>query len=259
MKIQGKHIVVTGAAGGIGRALVERFVAEGARAVVAADYDLAGARATAEAAGASVTARKFDAGAEADVQDLVRFANETNGRIDVFFSNAGVTGPVGGPLETSNEDWDSLWRIHVMAHVWAARAVLPQMREAGEGYLLNTASAAGLLTQPSALPYTVTKHAAVALAEWLAITYGGEGIRVSCVCPQAVRTQMLVAAMGQSEGASDVVAAAGLIDPEDVARTVVEGMAEERLLILPHPEVAQRMAFKGTDHEGWLADLRAKI
>jgi NAD(P)-dependent dehydrogenase (short-subunit alcohol dehydrogenase family) len=256
MEINGKHVVITGGAGGIGRALVERFTREGARAIVVADANLEGAQAVAAEFGA--TARQVDSGSEADVLALIDFAIEANGPIDVFFSNAGIGGPAAGP-ETPDEDWDKLWRIHVMSHVWAARVLVPRMAEAGGGYLVNTSSAAGLLIQPSAMAYTVTKHAAVSVAEWLSMAYHHQGIRVSCVCPQAVQTALLSEAMGQSSGASEVVAAAGVLQPEDVAEAVVEGMRAEELLILPHKGVADRMVYRATDHEGWLAGLRELV
>ena len=256
MKVSGKHVVVTGGAQGIGRAVVRRFAAEGARAIVVADLDLPRAQQVAEEVGGLAVA--LDAGSEADVSALIDRATEANGPIDVYFSNAGVGGPAAGP-EAPNDAWDALWRIHVMSHVWAGRRLLPEMVERGEGYLLNTSSAAGLLTQPSALVYTVTKHAAVALAEWLSITYGDAGVRVSCVCPQAVRTRLLDEALGQTEGASAAVNAGGVVDPEDVADTIVEGMNAERLLILPHAGVADRYAYKAAHHEDWLAELRTLL
>lgn len=256
MEIRDKHIVVTGGAGGIGRALVARFIQEGARAVVVADVDIDGASAVADEFGASATS--LDAGSEDSVSALIDFATDRNGPIDVYFSNAGVGGPAAGP-ETPDSEWDRLWRIHVMSHVWASRILVPRMRAAGGGYLLNTSSAAGLLIQPSAMAYTVTKHAAVSVAEWLSMSYHQYGIRVSCVCPQAVQTRLLDEAMGQTEGASQVVAAAGVLQPEDVADAVVEGMREERLLILPHKDVADRFVLRATDHEAWLRSVRTLV
>ena len=203
MDLRDKHIVVTGGAGGIGRALVRRFAEEGARAVVVADRQLEGASKLAEELGARALAVQFDAGREGSVQELIATATDANGPIDIFISNAGIGGGGGGP-EAPDEAWDEAWRINVMAHVWASRALLPQMRERGEGYLINTASAAGLLTQVSSLIYSVTKHAAVSLAEWLAIEYHDDGVRVSCICPQGVRTPMLEegdAGGGRSGGA----------------------------------------------------------
>jgi NAD(P)-dependent dehydrogenase (short-subunit alcohol dehydrogenase family) len=253
VELQDRHAVVTGAASGIGRALAHRFAAEGARLVVA-DLDGDGAAAVArEVAGLGVRA---DVSSEEEIAALVRQAEEAGGPIDVFFSNAGVPGPGGGPLEaTDAAAWLETWDVNVMAHVWAARAVLPGMLERGDGYLLNTASAAGLLTHVAALPYTVTKHAAVALAEWLSINYRDAGVKVSVLCPQAVRTPMMMATVEDSSGAS-VLASGDMIEPSEVADAVVEAMRDERFLILPHPEVAKYMAVKATEPERWLAGMR---
>jgi NAD(P)-dependent dehydrogenase (short-subunit alcohol dehydrogenase family) len=255
MEISNKHVVVTGGASGIGRALARRFAAEGARAVVVADRSLDAARLVAEEIGG--LALQFDAGREDSVRALVEEAEAANGPIDLFVSNAGVPGGMGGP-EVADDVWDEAWRVNVMGHVWAARALLPGMVERGEGYLVNTASAAGLLTQVSSLPYSATKHAAVATAEWLAITYGDAGVRVSCICPQGVRTPMLDLAMEEPVGGA-ALAAGGLIDPEDVAEAVVAGVREERFLILPHEEVAHHMALKGAKPERWLAGMRRLV
>ncbi|MGP0101034.1 MAG: SDR family oxidoreductase [Solirubrobacteraceae bacterium] len=257
MELNGRHIVVTGGAGGIGRALVRRFAAEGARAVVVADRDLEGARAIAAEIGAGALAVELDAGREDSVRELIATAGDAHGPIDIFVSNAGVGGAGGGP-EAPDDAWDEAWRVNVMAHVWAARALLPQMRERGEGYLINTASAAGLLTQVSSLIYSVTKHAAVSLAEWMAIEYDDEGVRVSCICPQGVRTPMLDLAFEDAAGAA-ALTAGGLIEPEDVADAVVAGIREERFLILPHENVAEFMARKGTDPERWIRGMRRLV
>jgi NAD(P)-dependent dehydrogenase (short-subunit alcohol dehydrogenase family) len=255
MQIAGRHVVVTGAGGGIGGALARRLDAEGARAVVVADRDLAGASTVADEIGG--LAVQFDAGREDGVKALIAQAVEANGSIDIFISNAGVPGGMGGP-ETPDELWDEAWRVNVMAHVWASRALLPDMLERGEGYLVNTASAAGLLTQVSSLVYSVTKHAAVSLAEWLAIEYGESGIRVSCICPQGVRTPMLEAAMDEPASAAALLAG-GVIEPDEVAEAVVRGIDEERLLILPHEEVAGFMALKGSEPERWIAGMRRLV
>jgi NAD(P)-dependent dehydrogenase (short-subunit alcohol dehydrogenase family) len=257
MDLSDKHIVVTGAAGGIGRALVRRFVAEGARAVVAADRELEGAQALARELGEAVLAVGFDAGDENSVRELIATASEANGAIDIFVSNAGIGGMGGGP-EVPDACWDEAWRINVMAHVWASRALLPAMLEREEGYLINTASAAGLLTQVSSLVYSVTKHAAVSLAEWLAIEYGERGVRVSCICPQGVRTPMLERGM-QEAAAAAALSAGGLIEPEDVADAIVAGIHDERFLILPHENVAQFMARKGSDPERWIRGMRRLV
>jgi NAD(P)-dependent dehydrogenase (short-subunit alcohol dehydrogenase family) len=250
MELAGRHVVVTGAGRGIGRALALRFADEGARAVVVSDLDEATAQAVAqEAGGLAVTA---DVGHEEDVRALIARAEEANGPIDLFFSNAGITGPSGGP-EILDADWDLLWRVNTLSHVWAARALLPGMLERGEGYLASTASAAGLLAQLGALGYTVTKHAAVAVAEWLSMTYGDRGIRVSCLCPQYVRTPMVTDGELPVEKLEQV---ATILEPEQVADVVVEGIREERLLILPHPEVGTYMSQRGDDHERWLRGMR---
>jgi NAD(P)-dependent dehydrogenase (short-subunit alcohol dehydrogenase family) len=255
MQIAGRHVVVTGGGGGIGGALARRLDAEGARAVVVADRDLARASAVADEIGG--LAVQFDAGREDGVDALIAQAVEANGAIDIFISNAGVPGEGGGP-EASDAAWDEAWRVNVMAHVWASGALLPEMLARGEGYLINTASAAGLLTQVSSLIYSVTKHAAVALAEWMAIEYGDAGIRVSCICPQGVRTPMLELAMDEPAAAA-ALTAGGLLEPDEVAESVVEGIEAERLLILPHAEVAKFMALKGSDPERWIAGMRRLV
>ena len=198
-----------------------------------------------------------DVGQEEDILALVAEARAVAGPIDLFFSNAGVGGPPGGP-EAPDEDWQRTWEINVMAHVWAARAVLPEMLERGDGYLLSTASAAGLLTQVSALAYSATKHAAVSVAEWLSITYGDAGIKVSCLCPQAVRTPMLDMALEDPVGAAALLSDE-LLEPADVAEAVLAGIREERFLIFPHPQVAKYMGFKGTDNGRWLAGMRRLV
>jgi NAD(P)-dependent dehydrogenase (short-subunit alcohol dehydrogenase family) len=255
MEVAGRHVVVTGGAGGIGRALIRRFAQEGARAIVAADLDLGGAQAVAGEVGA--LAVELDAGRESSVRALVAEATAAHGPIDIFISNAGVPGAMGGP-EAPDDVWDEAWRVNVMAHVWAARALLPEMLERGDGYLINTASAAGLLTQVSSLVYSVTKHAAVSLAEWMAIEYGERGVRVSCICPQGVRTPMLDLAMDDPAGAA-ALTSGGLIEPEDVADAVVAGIRDERMLILPHENVAGFMALKGSDPERWLKGMRRMV
>jgi NAD(P)-dependent dehydrogenase (short-subunit alcohol dehydrogenase family) len=255
VEVAGKQIVITGAAGGIGRALARRFAQESPRALVLADRDLAGAQAiAAEVGGLAV---ELDAGSEASIRSLIETAAAANGPIDIFISNAGVPGAGGGP-EVTDEIWDEAWRVNVMAHVWASRALLPEMIERGEGYLINTASAAGLLTQVSSLVYSVTKHAAVSLAEWMSIEYAERGVRVSCICPQGVRTPMLDLAMTDAAGAAALLSG-GLIEPEDVADAVIEGIRAERMLILPHENVSGFMAFKGAEPERWLKGMRRLV
>lgn len=245
MDLKDKVAVVTGGATGIGRALCRRFAQEGAQVVVA-DVDEPGASEVAESiAGLAV---KCDVSREADVQQLVAVATERFGRIDLFCSNAGI-GLDGGP-EASDEGWQRIWSINVMAHIYAARAVLPQMLERGDGYLLQTASAAGLLTQVGSAPYSVTKHAAVAFAEWLAITYGDQGIKVSCLCPQGVRTNMLEQARGGA------FLREGALDPDRVAAIVVGALRAECFLILPHPEVLEYFRRKSDDYDRWIRGMR---
>ncbi len=256
MELSGKHVVVTGGAGGIGRALVRRFAQEGTSGLVVADRDLGGASAVADEVGG--LAVELDAGREESVKALIATATEAYGPIDVFVSNAGVPGGMGGGPEAEDEYWDEAWRVNVMAHVWASRALLPEMLERGDGYLINTASAAGLLTQVSSLVYSVTKHAAVALAEWMSIEYAEQGVRISCICPQGVRTPMLDLAMEDPAGAA-ALSSGGFIEPEDVADAVVAGIADERFLILPHENVAGFLAFKGADPERWMRGMRRLV
>jgi NAD(P)-dependent dehydrogenase (short-subunit alcohol dehydrogenase family) len=257
MLLNDRHVVITGGAGGIGRALARRIHAEGTRALVVADRDLAGAERIADELGAGASAIELDAGSEDSVRALIAQATAAGGPIDVFISNAGVGGAMGGP-EAADDAFDEAWRVNVMAHVWAARALLPEMVERGEGYLINTASAAGLLTQVGSLVYSVTKHAAVALAEWMAIEYGDAGVRVSCICPQGVRTAMLEAAMENPVSAA-ALESGGLLEPEDVADAVVAGIADERVLILPHENVAGFLALKGSDPERWVKGMRRLV
>ena len=255
MELRDRHVVVTGAASGIGKALATRFAAEGASAVVVADLDGEKARAVAEELGGLGV--QVDVGSEESIKALIDTATDANGPIDIFVSNAGVPGGMGGP-ETPDDVWDHTWRINFMAHVWAARALIPDMVERGEGYLVSTASAAGVLTQVSSATYSVTKHAAVAFAEWLSIEYGDAGIRVSCICPQGVRTPMLELAMNEPVGAAALLAQ-GVVEPEDVAEALIAGMREERFLILPHEEVAKHMAFKAGAPDKWLAAMRRLV
>lgn len=246
MKLQDKVIVVTGGANGIGCAMCRRFAEAGARAVVVADLDLEGAtRVAGEIGGLAV---KTDVSVEADVVRLVEQATSAYGQIDLFCSNAGIG--LDGGIDVADEGWQRIMGINFMAHVYAARAVLPGMLARGEGYLLQTASAAGLLTQIGSAPYSVTKHAAVAFAEWLAITYGDAGIKVSCLCPQGVRTNMLENAEGGA------FLQEGALEPEEVAEMVVAGLADERFLILPHPEVAEYFRRKANDYDRWLRGMR---
>lgn len=250
MQIEGKVVVVTGAASGIGKALCERFKVEGARGVVVADRDEVGAEAVARALGA--VAHRTDVAVEAEVQQLVQVASEHFGQVDVFCSNAGVI--FRGDEDAPNTEWQRHWDVNVMAHVYAARAVLPQMLERGEGYLLQTVSAAGLLSQVNAAPYSVTKHAALGFAEWLAIAHGARGIRVSALCPQGVVTPMLTGT--QHDTGRPSFLADGALTPEQVAAAVIEGMRDERFLILPHAEVLGFYQRKASDYDRWLRGMR---
>ena len=255
MDLAERCVVVTGGASGIGRAMCLRFGALGA-AVTVGDLDGDGAAATAAAivdAGGRASARTCDVRHEAAIVGLVDHARAVFGPIDLFCSNAGV--PAGGGPEAPDAVWALAWEVHTMAHVWAARAVLPEMLARGSGYLLHTASAAGLLTNLGAAPYAVTKHAAVAFAEWLAITYGDAGIRVSCLCPQGVRTPLLVGAADELAGAV-VLASGELMEPDAVADAVVAGLADEQFLILPHPVVTDYWRAKVADYDRWLAGMR---
>ena len=253
MKLNGKVCVVTGGANGIGRALCRRFQQEGARAVYVADRDVAGAAAVAAEIGAEAHAVATDVGKEEDLRALVERVEREHGRIDLFFSNAGIA--VGGGQEAPDGEWTRAWNVNLMAHVWAARHALPGMLARGEGYLLSTASAAGLLTSLAAAPYAVTKHAAVALAEWLAITYGDRGIRVSCLCPLGVKTDMLTNSLGDA-AIKAVLASGPVLEAEQVADAAVKAIDEERFLILPHPEVATYMQRRAGEHERWLKGMR---
>ena len=248
MELAGKVCVVTGAAGGIGLALAQRFAAEGAAGVVLCDLDADRLQAAAEGVGVAVAG---DVTAEATHQRLVATAEERFGAVDLYCSNAGIGGAnIDDPLE----QWDAIWRVNTLAHVLAARAVLPSMLDRGAGYLLQTASAAGLLVNLGDAAYTATKHAAVGLAEWLQATYLHRGIRVSCLCPMGVDTDMLRRA---TEGVSgNVVTGAGnVLSPEAVASHVVDALRDDRFLVLPHPEVADFLRRKVDDPDGWLAAM----
>jgi len=248
MEMKGKVIVVTGGASGIGAALARRFAREGAAGIVVADLDEAQAQAVAAEVGG--LGLRTDVSDEAQVQSLIEQATGRYGRVDVLCSNAGVA--TGGGLQASNADWQRLWNVNLMAHVYGARAVVPQMLARGEGYLLQTASAAGLLSHPESAVYAVTKHAAVALAEWLAIQYGDRGIRVSCLCPQGVRTPMLMGRQGDRKSFLQD----NMVSPEQVADDVIQAMRDERFLVLPHPEVLDYLRGKTADVERWLGGMR---
>lgn len=246
MKLENKIVVVTGAASGIGRALAVRFAAAGAKTVVCADLDANGAAQVAQQIGG--VAMTVNVGVEAEIAALVARVESEVGPIDLFCSNAGIL--VAGGVEVPDADWQRIWEINVMSQVWAARHVVPRMIERGDGYLLNTASAAGLLNQIGAAPYGVTKHAAVGLAEWLAITYGDQGIKVSVLCPQAVRSKM-------TEGLEDHVASIdGMLEPEPVADACLHAIENETFLVLPHPRVLDYMRLKSQDYDRWIGGMR---
>ena len=247
MEIEGKVAIVTGAASGIGRAMAERFTALGAEQVVVADVTEDVLQEVADFIGADAVVT--DVSDENAVKTLVDITEDRYGQIDILCSNAGIM-VKGGP-EVANEDWDRIWQINVMAHVYAARAALPGMIQRGEGYILNTASAAGLLTQVGSAPYAVTKHAAVGFAEWLAVTYGDRGLKVSVLCPQAVRTGM--SAQGSAEG---VASLDGQMEPEELCDYVVEAIYNENFLVLPHPEVLTYIQRKTSDYDRWLRGMR---
>jgi NAD(P)-dependent dehydrogenase (short-subunit alcohol dehydrogenase family) len=247
MKIEGQCVVVTGGASGIGAALARRFAAEGARGVVVADVQEQPLRAVAdEIDGLAV---KCDVTREPEIQALVKAAESAYGPIDLFCSNAGIVAPANE--QTSNEDWARTINVNVMAHVYAARALVPAMIERGGGYLLQTASAAGLLTQIGSATYSVTKHAALAFAEWLAITYGELGIKVSVLAPQAVNTAMTAGVAGGGVAGVD-----GMLQPEQVADAVVAGIEAESFLILPHPTVLEYFQRKASDYERWIRGMQ---
>jgi NAD(P)-dependent dehydrogenase (short-subunit alcohol dehydrogenase family) len=256
VRLTDQVVVITGAAGGIGAAMARRFAAEGAGGLVLADLDGDALDALrAELPGTDCITATVDVTVEAQVAELVGEALREYDRVDLFCANAGITSGAG--LEATDEMWSRTWSVNVLAHVYAARAVLPSMLERGEGYLLNTCSAAGLLTAVGDAPYAVTKHAAVSFAEWLAITYGDQGIRVSALCPQGVDTPMLRDGLAQGHLGALVTAAGGpILPPDAVAEAVIEGLAEERFLILPHPEVAKYYHNRVTDTDRWLSGMR---
>ena len=251
MQVRDKVVLVTGGASGIGKALCKRFAQEGARAVVVADINEKGAKALADKIGS--LGLKCDVSVEADLRHAVDTALKHYGPVDLMCSNAGIFfGDGGEGMATSlpNDRWQRMWEVNLMAHVYAARAVLPSMIERGSGYFLHTASAAGLLSQIGDAAYSTTKHAAIGFAESLAITHGDQGIKVSVLCPQGVDTPML-AGLTDSPQAGD-----GLLSPEAVADAVIEGLAAERFLILPHPQVTTYMQRKVADYDRWLGGMR---
>lgn len=246
MELKDKIIVVTGAASGIGRAMCIRYAAEGARAVICVDRDEVGAQETAKQINS--IAIKVDVADETQIKSMIDRVEAEVGPIDLFCSNAGIS--VAGGVEVPNDEWQRIWDINVMSHVWAARHLVPMMAARGGGYLLNTSSAAGLLNQVGSAPYGVTKHAAVGLAEWMAMTYGDQGIKVSVLCPQAVRTEM-------TRGHEDHVAAIdGMMEPDVVAEACVQTIRDETFLVLPHKEVIGYMKAKTENYDRWIGGMR---
>jgi NAD(P)-dependent dehydrogenase (short-subunit alcohol dehydrogenase family) len=264
MDLSGTVAIITGAGSGIGAAMARRFVAEGVAGLCLADIDepaLGDLMADLRMAGGPdcrVLAMRTDVTDQSQVRAMIDKTINALGHIDLLCSNAGVA--TGRGLDAPDGTWEHAWSVNVLAHLYAARAVIPHMLARGGGYLLNTCSAAGLLTQPGDAPYAVTKNAAVAFAEWLAVTYGDRGIKVSALCPQGVHTAMLDSGLGDRHEAARVVAAAGkVIEPEEVADAVVSGLDAERFLILPHPEVAEYVRRKAADRDRWLAGIRRLV
>jgi NAD(P)-dependent dehydrogenase (short-subunit alcohol dehydrogenase family) len=235
-----------GAASGIGKALVHAFKEAGAGAVVAVDIDAEGVEQAAQEIGGLAIAANV--AKEEDIQKVIQEANDYAGGIDIFCSNAGIAG-VPGFIEMETSDWQNIWEINVMSHIYAAKHVIPQMLEQGSGYLVNTASAAGLLTQLGSAGYAVSKTAAVSFAEWIKITYGNKGIGVSCLCPQAVRTAM-------TEQGPGVAGVDGMLEADVVANDVLDAIKEERFLVLPHQEVTEYMQRKANDRDRWIGGMQ---
>ena len=261
MDVKDKVAIVTGAGSGIGAALVRKLVAAGAR-VTAVDLDETGVRATIAdlgEAGDRASAQTADVSDSEQIAGLIEHTREKFGPVDLYFANAGIIGPSG--LGDSDEDWLRTVNVNTLAHVRAARLLVPEWLERGSGYFIATASAAGLLTQIGAAAYSTTKAAAVGFADWLSVTYGDQGIGVSCLCPMGVNTAMLH--WGEDQGTEEdslgsrvVTSAGAVLEPDDVAQVVLEAVNEERFLILPHPEVAEFMIRKASDRERWLRGMR---
>lgn len=252
MQVRDGVVVVTGGGNGIGKALCERFHAEGAKAVVVVDLEQDAAQGVADSI--SGVAYALDVRDGAQIAAMVAEVEDRFGRIDLFCSNAGIIAGDGEPwhvTSAANATWQAMWDIHVMAHVYAARACLPGMMARGEGYFLNTASAAGLLNQIGDAAYSTTKHAAVGFAEALAITHGDDGIKVSCLCPQAVATRMIGSVENGGTAGVD-----GVLTAQQVADAVIEGLTAEQFLILPHREVADYRQLKTDNYDRWLGGMR---
>jgi NAD(P)-dependent dehydrogenase (short-subunit alcohol dehydrogenase family) len=251
MDVAGQVVVITGGASGIGRALAYRFADEGAKGIVVADLDQEGATEVATDVDSAI-AVACDVADPAHADVLISAAEQSFGPVDLFCANAGVA--VGENLATP-ADWELALDVNVRAHISAAERLLPGWLERGKGYFLTTASAAGIASQIGSAPYAVTKHAAVAFAEWLSITYGDRGVGVSCLCPMGVNTPLLTDG-ADGLGFRVVAAAAPVLEPDEVAQAVVEGLEAERFLILPHPEVLEFLQRKASDYDRWLAGMR---
>jgi len=251
MDIREKVVLVTGAASGIGAAMARQFAADGAGIVIVTDIDTVGIAEVADEIGGA--AFVLDVTDETRTAEVIAEVEASYGRIDLLCLNAGI--PTDGSVDVPNEDWQRTWDVNVMAHVFATRHALPGMLERGSGYILTTASAAGLLTNIGAAPYSVTKHAAVALAEWIAVTYGERGIGVSCLCPQFVDTPMLEAFGGHTDETRSWVQGIA-ISTEEVAQAVADGIRSEKFLILPHPDVGDYFKNKATDYDRWIKGMQ---
>ncbi len=247
MELKGKVVIVTGAASGIGKAMVERFYADKPEKIVMADVDESGLRALSEQF-PGCTPFVADMGCEEDVSRLIRETEAAFGRIDLYCGNAGIF-RMGG-ADTSNEDFQKVWDINVQSHIYAARAALPRMIERGEGYFLITASAAGMLTQLGSLSYSMSKHAALSFAEWIAVSHGHQGIKVSALCPQAVESNMTAGTDGSVAGID------GMLPAADVAECVVNTLAAEEFLVLPHPNVKKYFQNKANDYDRWVGGMQ---
>lgn len=260
MEIAGSVVVVTGGGSGIGRATADAFAADGARVVVG-DLDEDGAHETAariRAAGGAAAALRADAADTDHIQALITLAGQEFGPVDVYVANAGI---MGAPDLGADADWDRVLDVNLRAHIRAARLLVPHWRSRAAGHFVAVASAAGLLTQLGAAGYAVTKHAAVGFAEWLAVTYGDDGIGVSCVCPMGVETPLLQAIRDSPEhsarvAANAVLRAGGVVTPEHVAAMTVDAVRVGRFLVLPHPEVLDMYRGKGADYDRWIAGMR---
>ena len=248
MQLEGKIVVVTGAGSGIGKALVKKFISEGAKAVVAVDINAETSQQTASELGCITMSA--DVAKEDDIIRIIEDTEKEIGPIDLFCNNAGVA--IGESEQSSNKEWQAIWEINVMSHVYAARHLVPRMIKRGGGYFLNTASAAGLLNQIGGAAYGTSKHAAVGFGEWLAMTYAHQGIKVSLLCPQAVRTAMTANAEDQGTKAA---AGDGMMEPDQLADIVVEHLERDAFLILTHPEVKTYMERKSSDYDRWISGM----